>query len=29
VFTLVVTYGLVIMANEQAGRREAIQFTGQ
>ncbi len=23
VFTLVVTYGLVMMANEQAGRREA------
>jgi hypothetical protein len=29
VFTLIVTYGLVMMANEQAGRREAIQFTGQ
>jgi hypothetical protein len=26
VFTLVVTYGLVMMANEQAGRREAMQF---
>lgn len=29
VFTLVATYGLVMMANEQAGRREAAQFTGQ
>lgn len=29
VFTLVVTYGLVIMASEQAGRREAVQFAGQ
>lgn len=28
VFTLVVTYGLVMMANEQAGRREAMQFSG-
>jgi hypothetical protein len=27
VFTLVVTYGLVMMASEQAGRREAAQFT--
>lgn len=26
VFTVVVTYGLVMMANEQAGRREAMQF---
>ena len=26
VFTLVATYGLVMMANEQAGRREAMQF---
>lgn len=26
VFTLVVTYGLVMMANEQAGRQEAAQF---
>ena len=26
VFTLAVTYGLVMMANEQAGRREAMQF---
>jgi hypothetical protein len=26
VFTVVVTYGLVMMANEQAGQREAIQF---
>ena len=26
VFTLMATYGLVIMANEQAGRREAMQF---
>ncbi|TAJ97669.1 MAG: hypothetical protein EPO41_02170 [Reyranella sp.] len=29
VFTVVVTYGLVMMANEQAGRREAMQFAGQ
>lgn len=29
VFTLVVTYGLVMMANEQAGRREAMLFTGK
>ena len=29
VFTLVVTYGLVMMASEQAGRREAAQFAGQ
>jgi hypothetical protein len=27
VFTLVVTYGLVMMASEQAGRREAMQFS--
>jgi len=26
VFTVVVTYGLVMMANEQAGRRDAMQF---
>ena len=26
VFTLVVTYGLVMMASEQAGRKEAAQF---
>lgn len=29
IFTLTVTYGLVMMANEQAGRREAMQFAGQ
>ena len=29
VFTVVVTYGLVTMANEQAGRREAKLFAGQ
>ncbi len=29
VFTLVVTYGLVMVANEQAGSREAMQFSGQ
>ena len=29
VFTLVATYGLVMMANEQAGRLEAMQFSRQ
>jgi len=29
VFTLVATYGLVMMANEQAGRFEAMQFSRQ
>ena len=29
VFTLVVTYGLVMMASEQGGRQEAAQFAGE
>lgn len=29
VFIVVVTYGLVMMANEQAGRREALEFGGR